>query len=96
MTLHPAIGSVTAEHQQDGAGVECYYTPSESVPYTSLHVGFDQVKPTSSIRDLGINIDVDLTGPGRAQVLKQERRVLLLYVSCGLFAGACRRLPISH
>ena len=65
------------------------------LPCTPLRVGPHLVNPTSSVRDLGIHIDADLSG--RTQVLIEPlmRRVLLLYDSCGQFVGACHWLPIN-
>jgi len=60
-------------------------------------VGPHLVDSASTVRDLGIYIDADLSG--RKQVLKttaSPRRVLLLCDSCGQYVGACRWPPTNR
>jgi len=66
--------------EQDGAAVVCYCTP--------LRVGSDQVKPTSSARDIGNYIDADLSG--------RSHHILTTSAADSNFVGASRRLPINH
>jgi len=61
------------------------------LPCTPLHVGPHLVNPTSTVRDLGIYIDTDLSG--HTKVLKTTASCFAALWQC---VGACRWPPTSH
>jgi len=71
----------------------CATAHSQSqLPCTPLRVGSDQVKPTSSVRDLGIYINVDLSK--RTQVLETTTSYFAALCELRLLWTVRQRLPL--
>ena len=61
------------------------------IPSDSIRIGSTDVQPVTSIRDLGVYIDADMTMRTHVQLLSEH--VSLLYVKSGAFGDLCHLMP---
>jgi len=64
------------------------------LPQVALRVGTDRVLPTTSVRDLGIYVDCDVSM--RTHVSRTCPAASLYYASCAAFVGLCRQQYYSR